>query len=433
MNGFGDNPYDDGLDFVGCPPQKAEIKLPKIPEYFKAEGKLIRWARNLSFADGERRMIIAVENFSPDPSACGVFNALVRFYDGVTGDEWYQGKLKFYYTRNYILRGRHSSGKEYDNVAFRFVVKGDIRRVSDNVPEWVFLILCTKKNDEVNPYEEIFVYGGLDLVYHLEEADKMLGFMLNLGHNDGWFTHHPECSKRPIVWTGLGDYIGHYCERGWLFVSPGRNFVFNPSLKPPTGRFLEEAFREVGTPCFTEEAIRWGALDIKHIQYIHSYQELEAFTECKNGARSTVFCPGLVYSNKKVPWFIFFSMGYWQGPTGRNDRIVLHQAEGNAALFGDRFLEQFGRELYFYGFGTQHYLSGHKPVDMASNQNTIGAPDVTKLLMYLYNAGNVRILDPRVRPPKIDPIEHRTLVKMEMKAAKAMDRACPFLQAPPKD
>ncbi len=430
MNGFGDNPFDDGLDFVGCPPQKAELKLPKFPKDLKSEGKLIRWARNLSFADGERMLNIVIEDFGPDPSACGVYNAIVHFFDAETGDIWYKGRLKFYYTRNYFFRRRHPSGKEFNNIAFRFVVKGDIERVSDNIPEWVFLILCTKKNDEVRPYEKIFVYGGLDLIYDLDAMSRTPSFMLNLGHNDGWFTHHPECSKRPIVWSGYGDYIGHYCERGWLFVSPGKNFVFEPSFKPPTGRFLEEAFREVGKPCFTEEAIRWGALDLKHIQFIHSFQELEAVTECKNGARSAEFCPGLVYSGKKVPWLVFFSMGYWQGLTGREDRIVLHQAEGNVALAGERFVEQFGKELYFYGFGTQHYLSGHKLVDMASNQNTMGVPDITRLLMYLYNAGNIKILDPGERPSKVVSTEHGTLVKMELKNVKTMDKACPFLRPP---
>jgi len=38
---IGDNPFDDGLDFVGCPPEPAELRLPDFPEEFKGDCKLI--------------------------------------------------------------------------------------------------------------------------------------------------------------------------------------------------------------------------------------------------------------------------------------------------------------------------------------------------------------------------------------------------------
>ena len=39
MPTFGDNPFDDGLDFVGCPPQPTRLELPKFPENFKSDCK----------------------------------------------------------------------------------------------------------------------------------------------------------------------------------------------------------------------------------------------------------------------------------------------------------------------------------------------------------------------------------------------------------
>ena len=94
------------------------------------------------------------------------------------------------------------------------------------------------------------------------------------------------------------------------FISPGRNFVFEPSILPPTGRFSEEALREIGKECYTEDAIRDGAFDLTHKQCINSYQELRGVTECKTSFDSTEFCQGLVYTEKRVPWITFFSMGY---------------------------------------------------------------------------------------------------------------------------
>lgn len=427
MNGFGDNPYDDGLDFVGCPPQKTELKLPEFPKNFLGDCKLICWAWHMSLPDGERRMLVKISDFKKDV-VCGVYTGEVHFIDAITHEEWYRGKLKFYYTRNYIRQSLNACGHLLNHIAFRFVVKGDIMRVSDKMPEWECFILCTKPGKKVKRFEEIFVYGGMDIVYDIE-VERYSYFTLNLGHNDGWYTHHPECSKRPIDWhSHEGDYHGHYCQRGWLFVCPGKYFRFNPSIRPPTGRFVEEALRAVGKPCFTEEAIRYGAFDLKYIRYIHHYQELEAITECRNSVESADLCMGLVYSNRRVPWITFFSMGYWYNPYARKDRIVLHLVEGNTKIKGKNLVSQFGEEQYCYGFGTQHYLSEHKLVDMASNQNTIGAPDETKLLMYFYNPGNIRILNPVERPPKLEPRLYRTLLKDELKAAKGRDEDCPFLE-----
>jgi len=435
MPAFGDNPFDDGLDFVGCPPQPTKLILPEFPKDLKQDCKLICWGRCLPVPDGERRMIVAVDGFEPDPNECGVYHGEAHFVDAATGDEWYRGELRFYYTRNYLYPGMSIHGERQRSVAFRFVVKGDIVRVSDQMPEWECLILCTKQEEAeekgVPSYDEIFVYGGLDILYDVEH-NEMMGFIFSLGHNDGWYTHHPKCSARPIDWSGLGDYIGHYCDRGWLFVSPGRNFVFDPGIRPPTGRFFEEALRVVGRRCYTEEAMRYGAFDLTHKRCIHSYQMLRGVTECRTSLSSAEFCQGLVYSDRRAPWITFFSMGYWMDYYQRR-RQILHLAEGNIRVNRDEF-EKYEHGLYFYGFATQHEREERKLVDLASNKDVIGMPVDTRLLVYLYNAGRM-VRDPKVREPvPIDPKLAAELLRKEIVTGR--DRAiCLFLERAegPKD
>jgi hypothetical protein len=422
----GDNPFDDGLDFVGCPPQPAKLKLPKIPENFRGESKLICWGRCMPFPDGERMMTVLIDDFEPDPRECGVYKGEVHFIDTVTGEEWYKGeRLKFYYTRNYVHTGNSPYGKIQKSIAFRFVVKGDIERVYDKMPEWECLILCTKPSDKVNSYDNIFVYGGLDILFDVE-CEKMEGFILGLGHNDGWYTHHPKCSKRPIDWHGAGDYIGHYCDRGWLFVSPGRNFVFDPNINPPTGGFSEEALREIGEECYTEDAIRCGGFDLEHKRCIHSYQKLKGITECKTSFESTEFCQGLVYTNKRYPWITFFSMGYWIDRY-QKQRQILHLVEGNIEVDNDKFEKKYGKELYYYGFSTQNYHEELKLVDLASNKDIIGEPVDTNLLLYLYNAGAFE-RNPKLR--RLIPVDLKLPVKLlkeEIEATKDKEE-CPFFR-----
>lgn len=428
MNGFGDNPFDDGLDFVGCPPQPTELKLPRFPKEFKQECKLICWGRCLSTPDGERRMTVVVEDFAPDPGRCGVFHGVVRFLDSVTGDEWYVGKLQFYYTRNYVYAGSASHEEKRKLLAFRFVTKGDLIRVADELPEWDCFILCTK-HDQANEggvpsYEEIFVYGGLEIVCDVDDYE-MKGFMLSLGHNDGWYTHHPKCSARPIDWHGTGDYIGHYCDRGWLFVSPGRNFVFDPGLRPPSGRFFDEALRNLNEKCYTEEAVKYGEFELTHIRCIHSYQKLEGWTECETPFRSTHFCQGMVHSGKRLPWMTFFSMGYWMDRLQR-EKHILHLVEGNIKLDRKEF-EEYKYGLSFYGFTTQREFGRRKLVDLVDNATVIGQPADSKYLLYLYNAGRM-YRDPKVR--KLTPKDLKLPAKLlREELIKSKDRElCPFLE-----
>jgi hypothetical protein len=425
MTIFGDNPFDDGLDFIGCPPKPAKLKLPRFPEDFKGDCKLICWARCRTIPDGEKILKVSINNFKLNPEECGVYVAEIHFHEDSTGDEWYRGKLKFYYTRNYVYSSASHYRKERKTIAFRFVVKGDIVRVSDKMPEWTCLILCTKKTDKIESYERIFVYGGLDILFD-DEIEKVKGFLLSLGHNDGWYTHHPKCSKRPIAWTGSGDYIGHYSERGWLFVSPEKNFVFNSGIRPPTGRFFEEALRESGKECYTEEAIRYGAFDFRHVQCIHWYQELMGFTECKTSFESAEFCQGLVYTQRRFPWVTFFSMGYWMDRYEKKI-TVLHLVEGNIRVENERYEKKYGNEHYFYGFATHNDREELKLVDLASNQNVIGEPANTHLLLYLYNAGafckNPRLLSLIPEDLKLS----LKLVREEREITKERE-ICSFLQ-----
>jgi hypothetical protein len=380
----------------------------------------------MPFPDGERMMTVLIDDFEPDPRECGVYKGEVHFIDTVTGEEWYKGeRLKFYYTRNYVHTGNSPYGKIQKSIAFRFVVKGDIERVYDKMPEWECLILCTKPSDKVNSYDNIFVYGGLDILFDVE-CEKMEGFILGLGHNDGWYTHHPKCSKRPIDWHGAGDYIGHYCDRGWLFVSPGRNFVFDPNINPPTGGFSEEALREIGEECYTEDAIRCGGFDLEHKRCIHSYQKLKGITECKTSFESTEFCQGLVYTNKRYPWITFFSMGYWIDRY-QKQRQILHLVEGNIEVDNDKFEKKYGKELYYYGFSTQNYHEELKLVDLASNKDIIGEPVDTNLLLYLYNAGAFE-RNPKLR--RLIPVDLKLPVKLlkeEIEATKDKEE-CPFFR-----
>ncbi|GAH81426.1 unnamed protein product, partial [marine sediment metagenome] len=90
-----------------CPPKATKLKLPEFPEHFEGDSKLICWGWCKSFPDGERLMQVTIENFKPDADQCGVYNGIVRFKDNLTGEEWYKGELKFYYTRNYIYTSHH--------------------------------------------------------------------------------------------------------------------------------------------------------------------------------------------------------------------------------------------------------------------------------------------------------------------------------------
>ncbi len=432
MNGFGDNPYDDGLDFVGCPPRETKLRLPQFPENLKGDCKFLRWGRCNSVPDGERILTVEIDDFEPDPNECSVYNGEVHFRDMLTGQEWYKGELKFYYTRNYVYPDTSMYGEKKKSIAFRFVVKGDLERVSDNIPEQYFLILCTKTIDEpnINAYKQIFVYGGFDILFDFGATSNKPDFLLSLGHNDGWYTHLPKCSNRPIDWTGYGDYIGHYCDRGWLFVSPGRNFVFDPGIKPPTGRFLEEALRQVGKKCHTEDAIRYGGLDLQYIRCIHSYQYLQGITECKTSFNSTEFCQGVIETREKHPWLTFFSMGYWMDRF-QIKKHILHLAEGNIQVHKPEY-EEYKNGLYFYGFATQHQYEDLKLVDLASNKDIIGAPASTQLLLYLYNAG-VMVRNPRLRLPlPIDPKLSLKLMRDEILSIKKKD-ICQFLKEEKKE
>jgi hypothetical protein len=422
MAPFGDNPYDDGLDYVGCPPRPTDLRLPRFDEELKQECKLIRWGLCMDVPDGERNMWVHITDFRPDPGRCSVYLGEAHFYDALTGVEWYAGKLEFLYTRNYVHTGLSAVGDRRNDIAFRFVVKGDLARVSDRIPERICLVLCTSPSDEVRSYDRFFVYGGLDILCDARTGE-MTGFRLGLGHNDGWYTHHPKCSVRPIDWHGDGDYIGHYCERGWLFVSPGRNYRFNPHLPPPSGGFLEEALREVGEQCYTEEAIEYGRLEMQQKLCIHHYQKLKGSTECNTPFWSVDFCQGLVYTNKTYPWLTFFSMGYW---FDRYQRQTLHLVEGNIKVRKEGF-EGCEQGIYFYGYATRYGRQGLKLVDMSSNEDIIGIPAKTRLLLYLYNAGRVT-RDPKVKLP--DPIDPKLAAQLQSeRIAKSRERdLCPFLE-----
>ncbi len=424
MSIVGDNPWDDGLDFIGCPPRPTQLILPQLPETLQGDCKLICWGRCLPVPDGERMMRVVINEFKPDPQRCSAYTGIVLFIDSATGDVWYKGELHFYYTRNYLDLETLPNGRGKRSIALRFVVKGDITRVSDKMPEWECLILCTKTTEQVKSYERIFVYGGLDLLVD-SESQKMTGFRLGLGHNDGWYTHHPDCSARPIPWTGHGDYIGHYCERGWLFVAPGRNFVFQPNIRPPTGRFTEEALRAVRKDCVTEDAVRYGAFDLRHIRCIHSYQELSGLTECKTSFASHESCQGLVYTRAKYPWITFFSMGYWMD-RWEKQADTLHLVEGTITV-GQERLEQRPRRFSVYGFATHNPQTDLKLVDLASNKTVIGEPADTELLLYLYNAGLPRRNPLRQIPVPIEPKVTMQLLRDEILATKDQD-LCPFLK-----
>ena len=423
MPTFGDNPFDDGLDFAGCPPKKARLRLPKFSEKLEDDGRLICWGRCAPFPDGQIMLQLTIEDFQPDRNQCGVYNGIVTFRDSTTGEEWYKSgdPLKFYYTRNYEI----SAGSEIskNTTAFRFVVKGDLIRLSDKMPEWVGLILCTKKEENIGPNDKIFVYGGLDISYDLEKRTTT-DIMLALGHNDGWFTHNPRCSRRPIDSSGRGDYIGHYCDRGWLFVSPGRYFTFDPNIAPPTGRFFEEALREVGRDCFREDSIEYGSLAIAHRQCINWYQKLKGNTDCNNAFESIESCQGIYPSGEKHPWLAFFSMGYWRDRYQRKTRI-LHLVEGTIRT--RKLLEESGKDAYFYGFSTQNPNQDLKLVDLASNKDAIGEPADTKLLIYLYNAG-LAIRNPKER--EFQPIDLKLSTKLQRNELEIIKKKelCPFLK-----
>lgn len=418
------NPFNDELNFEGvCPPNPTNLNLPDFPKFFKGNCKLIRWAWDIPFPDGQRMMWVEIRDFEKHPTTCGVYLGKVRFFDQATNALWYRGELKFYYTRNYLHEIWTPFGVK-KRIAFRFVVKGDLERVPGITPPGPFLILCTKQSPTVQGYKEIFVYGGLDLLFD-KEVQRMNGFKLSLGHNDGWYTHHPQCSQRPIVWTGAGDIIGHYCQRGWLFVSPGSNFVFNPGMTPPTGGFTEEAFRRVSTNCYDEEAIEFGFFSLAANIHIHWYQRLRAKGVCENEVAGTQFCQGMVYNGQKYPWITFFSMGYWIEPY-RKSRTILHLVEGNIKLGGDYFVQKFGKEQYFYGFATQNPLSELKLVDLASNSNAIGVPKDTRLLLYFYNTGPP-LRNPTVRPSLISPQLQYKLFRGLQKLTKEKEE-CPFLK-----
>jgi hypothetical protein len=411
------NPYNDRLDFVGCPPQPAELELPEFREELEQECQLIRWSQCGPAPDGKRRMRVIIKPFEPDPNRCSVYNGSISFVDSITGHEWYRGELRFHYTRNYIYRTETYSGiRQY--VAFRFVAKGDMIRVSEEMPENPCLILCSKESERATCYEDIFVYGGLDIIYDIERRE-FTKFRLNLGHNDGWYTHHPNCSARPIDWAGIGDYIGHYCERGWLFVSPGSSFQFNRDIMPPTGRFTDEAMREVSDRCHTEELIKDGELNLRDKRCIHYYQKLYGSTQCEKRFESANLCQGYVYTGIPTDTITFLSMGYWTSDLIKKPEQSLHLAEGNI-----RIAE---RENYFYGFATRHLGDDFKLVDLANNNDIIGKPEETDLLLYLYNPGLRRFNPLVVVTDAIDPRISALRREKELSVIRDME-TCPFVK-----
>ena len=421
MSAPSDNPYDDGLDFIGCPPRLARIRLPDFPEHYKYDSKLVCWGRGNDFPDGQRTMIVSIENFRPVKGLCGVYSGSVTFFDGDKGDKWYTGKLRFHYTRNYIYKLSTGYHEIRPIVVFRFVVKGDLERVSDEMPEWTAFVLCTKEAKGAKSYDKFFVYGGFDVLYDVREKEAK-GFILSLGHNDGWYTHHLKCSRRPIDHkTHIGDYIGHYCDRGWLFVSPGRNFVFNPHLKPPTGRFHEEALRRIGERCLTEEAIEYGYLRMTAVLENDFYQKLEGWTACKSHFESAKSCMGYVGTGEPHDFLTFLSMGYWDYPK-MDARVDLHLVEGSV-----RFENHYEKEMsrYFYGFSTYMFDEDLKLVDLVDNRDIIGVPEDTELLLYLFNAG-VRARNPKERYIELDPRVSHRLVRSKREYTKKREE-CPFM------
>ncbi|MBN1480899.1 hypothetical protein EH223_00275 [candidate division KSB1 bacterium] len=419
---YGDNPFDDGLDFSGCPPKPVGLKLPRFPENFKSDCKFLRWARCWPHVpDGQTPMFVKIDDFEPDESQCGVYNGEVHFYHALTNEEWYKGELKFYYTRNYLQEVMAPNGQTRKRIAFRFVAKGDLERVGRQIPDNFAFISCTKPVDDVHSYKQIFVYGGLDIFFDTQPTEQ--NFMLALGHNDGWLTHHPKCSKRPIDWNGPGSIIGHYSNRGWLFVSPGRNFVFDPRLHPPTGRFCEEAVRQVDKQCYTEDATKYGYLSIQHIHCIHSYQQLWGMTECNTVFQSSKSCQGLHYTAEPHSWLTFLSMGYWRDSYRRKYQ-TLHLSEGSIKFIGP-ISDELENGLYFYGFSTQSSLTDLKLVDYADNRDVIGAPAPTRLLIYLYNAGKAYLNPPLRDTLEIDPEFSTQLIRKEIILAREKN-LCPF-------
>jgi len=366
-------------------------------------------------------MIASIENFKPVKDHCGVYSGSVTFYDGEKGDKWYAGELRFHYTRNYLYKLSTDYHEIKPTIVFRFVVKGDLERVSDEMPEWTAFVLCTKKDKGAKSYDKFFVYGGFDVLYDVREKEAT-SFFLSLGHNDGWYTHHLKCSRRPIDHkTSIGDYIGHYCDRGWLFVSPGRNFVFNPHLKPPTGRFHEEAIRRIGERCLTEEAIEYGYLKMTAVLENDSYQKLEGWTTCKSHFESAKSCMGYVGTGEPHDCLTFLSMGYWNYPK-MDARVDLHLVEGNVKL-ENHYDKDMTR--YFYGFSTYMLNQDLKLVDLVDNKDVIGVPEDAELLLYLFNAG-VKSRNPKERYIELDPRVSHRLVRSKLEYMKKREE-CPFI------
>ena len=59
-----------------------------------------------------------------------MFLGQVTFIDSKTMEKWYTGALEFYYTRNYDFRRGAYSKEDSPTVAFRFIAKGDLERLS---------------------------------------------------------------------------------------------------------------------------------------------------------------------------------------------------------------------------------------------------------------------------------------------------------------
>ena len=313
-------------------------------------------------------------------------------------------------------------------MAFRFIGKGDLQRMADRIESplgtarWTAEILCSGRAREVPTYRDIFVYGGLELLVDLERPEEVR-FLLALGHNDGWYTHHPGCSGRPIDWSGEGDYVGHYCDRGWLFVSPGRAFRFDPSVLPPSGGFADEALRKTDDGCWSEETPE-GGLAVAYTSHINTYMELQAATVCGTRISSVAPCNGpLIEGKEPRPWLSLFNLGYWPRPGGEL-RHVLHLAEGAIRFEGDGYPAS-ERGTYCYGFATGD--TGGGLLDMATNKDLMGVPAETEALLYLYPVGgrddNWKRGDPLAT---VSPKLAAKLIRESQQALTGRD-GCPFL------
>jgi len=106
---------------------------------------------------------------------------------------------------------------------------------------------------------------------------------------------------------------------------------------------------------------------------------------------------------------------------------ILHLAEGNIEVDNERYEEKYGKEFYFYGFATQNHSEELKLVDLASNEDVIGMPVNTNLLLYLYNACAIKRNPKLLRHIPVDLKLSTKLLRKEIEATKDKE-LCPFLQ-----